>query len=92
MYRIQTLERKVSSPASPHGQGIVAAPKAYFAKQSMERERRGTAQSPVFATGKNGPKKKATYSVAKHNDSMYMQLPENKKAGSTKNVKPAFLL
>ena len=58
----------------------------------MERERRGTAQSPVFATGKNGPKKKATYSVAKHNDSMYMQLPENKKAGSTKNVKPAFLL
>jgi len=32
-----------------------AAPKAYFAKQSMERVRRGTAKSPVFAIGKNGP-------------------------------------
>jgi len=38
-----------------NGQGIVAAPKAYFAKQSMERVRRGTAESPVFAAGKNGP-------------------------------------
>ena len=25
MYRIQNIERKVFSPASPHGQGIVAA-------------------------------------------------------------------
>ena len=39
-----------------HGQGIVAAPKAYFAKQSMERVRRGTAESPVFCVAKNGPK------------------------------------
>ena len=46
------------SPVSSHGQGIVAAPKAYFAKQSMERVRRGTAKSPVFAAGKNGPRKK----------------------------------
>ena len=30
------------------GQGIVAAPEAYFAKQSMERVRRGTAKSPVY--------------------------------------------
>lgn len=40
---------------SDYGQGIGAAPEAYFAGQSMERVRRGTAQSPVFATGKNGP-------------------------------------
>ena len=39
-----------------HGQGVVAAPKAYFAKQSMERVRRVTAKSPVFAAGKNGQK------------------------------------
>ena len=52
------FERIALSPASPHGQGIVAAPKAYFAKQSMECVRRGTAKSPVFAIGKNGPKKK----------------------------------
>lgn len=56
MYRKQTLERKVFSPESLLGQGIVAAPKSYFAKQSMERVRRGTAKSPVFAIGKNGPK------------------------------------
>lgn len=49
------FERIALSPASPHGQGSVAAPKAYFAKQSMERVRRGTAKSPVFAIGKNGP-------------------------------------
>ena len=42
--------------ANCNGQGIVAAPKAYFAKQSMERVRRGTAKSPIFAAGKNGPK------------------------------------
>ena len=63
-----SINKTIFSYASLHGQGIVAAPKAYFAKQSMERERRGTAQSPVFATGKNGPKKKACYSVAKQND------------------------
>lgn len=38
-----------------HGQGIVAAPKAYFAKQSMERVRRLTAKSPVFAQAKMTP-------------------------------------
>lgn len=38
-----------------YGQGIGAAPEAYFAGQSMERVRRGTAQSPVFCEAKNGP-------------------------------------
>ena len=38
-----------------HGQGVVAAPKAYFAKQSMERVRRVTAKSPVFAQAKMPP-------------------------------------
>lgn len=38
-----------------NGQGIVAAPKAYFAKQSMELVRRGTAKSPVFAQAKMTP-------------------------------------
>lgn len=32
MYRIQTIERKVFSPENLPGQGIVAVPKAYFAK------------------------------------------------------------
>ena len=36
------------SNAALPGQGIVAAPEAYFAKQSMERVRRGTAKSPVY--------------------------------------------
>ena len=54
-----SINKTIFSYASLHGQGIVAAPKAYFAKQSMERERRGTAQSPVFAIGKNGPPKAA---------------------------------
>ena len=54
----KSLEINYIYPALPQGQGIVAAPKAYFAKQSMERVRRGTAKSPVFAAGKNGPKKK----------------------------------
>ena len=61
MYRKQALERKVFSPASLLGQGIVAAPKAYFAKQSMERVRRGTAESPVFCVAKNGPKIQMIY-------------------------------
>ena len=50
------FERIKLYSASLPGQGIVAAPKAYLAKQSMERGRRGTAKSPVFACGKNGPK------------------------------------
>ena len=56
MYKNQTLEIKYLSSAHLHGQGIVAAPKAYFAKQSTERVRRGTAKSPVFCVAKNGPK------------------------------------
>ena len=50
----QSLARNFLSPASPHGQGIVAAPKAYFAKQSMERARRGTAESPVYTLSAKG--------------------------------------
>ena len=41
------FERIKFSPASLDEQGIVAAPKAYFAKQSMERVRRVTLKSPV---------------------------------------------
>lgn len=37
MYRIQTIERKVFSPENLPGQGIVAAAKAYFAKQSYDK-------------------------------------------------------
>ena len=48
----------IFNPTSTLGQGIVAAPKAYFAKQSMERVRHGTAKSPVFAAGKKLPPKK----------------------------------
>ena len=47
----------IYNPTSTLGQGIEAVPKAYFAKQSMERVRRRTAESPVFAAGKNGPEK-----------------------------------
>ena len=50
----QFLERNLLYLASPHGQGIVAAPKAYFAKQSMERVRRGTAKSPVYTLSAKG--------------------------------------
>ena len=39
------------SPVSSHGQGIVAAPKAYFAKQSMERK-------PGFCRRQKWPKRK----------------------------------
>lgn len=46
----------IFNPTSTHRQGIVAAPKAYFAKQSMERVRRGTAKSLVFCVAKNGTK------------------------------------
>lgn len=53
-----SINKTIFFYASLNGQGIVAAPKAYFAKQSMERVRRGTAKSPVFAAGKNGPKKR----------------------------------
>ena len=60
-----SINKTIFSYASPHGQGIVAAPKAYFAKQSMERVRRETAKSPVFAIGKNGPKKKKMYVIIK---------------------------
>ena len=44
------FERIKFSPASLDGQGIVAAPKAYFANQSIERNRncgKGTLKSPV---------------------------------------------
>ena len=51
----QSLARNFLSPASPHGQGIVAAPQAYFAKQSMERVRHGTAKSIAY-TGSSGVK------------------------------------
>ena len=54
MYKKQSLERNLLYLASPHGQGIVAAPKAYFAKQSMERVRRGTAKSPVYTLSAKG--------------------------------------
>lgn len=37
-----------------NGQGIVVAPKAYFANQSMERKR--NCKKPVFLRSKNGPK------------------------------------
>ena len=50
------FERIKVSPASLDEQGIVAVPKAYFAKQSMERVRRGTAKSLVFCVAKNGQK------------------------------------
>ncbi|MBR5356224.1 MAG: hypothetical protein IK121_04820, partial [Lachnospiraceae bacterium] len=53
----QFLKRRDVSPSFQPGQGIAVAPKAYFARQSMERVRRGTTESPVFATGKNGPRK-----------------------------------
>ena len=48
MYKKQPLERNLLYLASLHRQGIVAAPQAYFAKQSMERVRRGTAESSVY--------------------------------------------
>ena len=54
----QSLARKSFSPASLRGQGIVAAVKPYFAKQSMERTRRETAESQVFCVAKNAPIKK----------------------------------
>ena len=54
MYKKQSLERRLLYLASPHGQGIVAAPQAYFAKQSMERVRRGTAESPVYTLSAKG--------------------------------------
>jgi len=50
----QSLERNLLYLVSPHGQGIVAAPQAYFAKQSMERARRGTAESPVYTLSARG--------------------------------------
>ena len=37
-----------------NGQGIVVAPKAYFANQSMERKR--NCEKPVFLRSKNDPK------------------------------------
>ena len=49
--------RKRSNSSKISGQGIVVAPKAYFARQSVEGVRRGTTESPVFATGKNVPRK-----------------------------------
>jgi len=54
MYKKQSIERNYLYLASPPGQGIVAAPQAYFAKQSMERARRGTAESPVFKLTASG--------------------------------------
>ena len=58
MNQTQSSERNFLYPASPPGQGIVAAAKPYFAKQSMERARRETAESPVFCVAKNAPIKK----------------------------------
>ncbi len=59
MYRNYTYckeeEKTINIEQSDYGQGLGAAPEAYFAGQSMERVRRGTAESPVFAPGKNGP-------------------------------------
>ena len=49
-----SINKTIFSYASPHGQGIVAAPQAYFAKQSMERVRRGTAESPVYTLSAKG--------------------------------------
>ena len=54
MFKKHSLARKTFSPASLYGQGIAAAPKAYFAKQSMERVRRGTAKSPVYTLSAKG--------------------------------------
>ena len=56
MKYIQCLERNFLYLASPHGQGIVAAPKAYFAKQSMERKR--NCEKPGFCHRQKWPQKK----------------------------------
>ena len=51
-----SINKTIFSYASPHGQGIVAAPKAYFAKQSMERKR--NCEKPGFCHGQKWPQKK----------------------------------
>ena len=59
-----------------YGQGIVAAPQAYFAKQSMKRVRRGTAESPVYTLSAIGSQRiNAPIFLKKHDDSTHMQLP-----------------
>ena len=50
------FERIDLSPASLNGQWIVAAPKAYFAKQSMERKR--NCGKPGFCHRQKWPQKK----------------------------------
>ena len=45
---MSSIKYSINQSFFSHGQGIVAAAKPYFAKQSMERVRRGTAKSPVY--------------------------------------------
>ncbi|MBR1720882.1 MAG: hypothetical protein IJ727_00120 [Treponema sp.] len=54
MYKKQSLERNLLYLASLHEQGIVVAANPYFAKQSMECARHGTAESPVFKLTASG--------------------------------------
>ena len=52
----QSLESNYIYPSLQHGQGIAAAPKAYFAKQSMERK--WNCGKPGFCRRQKWPKRK----------------------------------
>lgn len=54
MYKNNSLKEEFSLLRVYPGQGIVAAAKPYFAKQSMERVRRGTAKSSVYTLSAKG--------------------------------------
>ncbi|WP_169309779.1 MULTISPECIES: hypothetical protein [Treponema] len=51
----QSFDRTISPLRACTDKGLQQRRKAYFALQSMERARRGTAESPVFCEAKNAP-------------------------------------
>ena len=90
MTNTKSFERKSFSPKTPLGQGMRKAAKPFWNAQSAWKNEAnsGTCSSPVFCVAKNGPKKNGKQiavqddkacatkdSVAKHDDSMHMQLP-----------------